>query len=130
MTYRFVIPGLLPGLNEYTEANRRNKYAAAKMKHQAETAVIMAAKKQLRGLHITRPVTLRYVWVEKNRKRDHDNVAFAQKFVQDALVKAKILKNDGWNYVQGFTHDFSVDKERPRVEVTIEVEEGQTANHQ
>ena len=49
-----------------------------------------------------------------------DNIAFAKKFIQDALVKSRVLKNDGWNDIDGFSDDFRVDKKRPRVEVRIE----------
>lgn len=124
MTYRLVIPGSLPGLNEYIEAERRNKYAAANMKRQTESVIISAAKEQLRGVRLTRPVVMCYTWVEKNRRRDRDNVAFARKFVQDALVRCGVLRGDGWKEIAGFTDAFAVDRERPRVEVTLrEVEE-------
>ena len=49
-----------------------------------------------------------------------DNVAFARKFVQDALVRCGVLKNDGWAQVENFTDAFSVDKKNPRVEVRFE----------
>ncbi|GHU57537.1 hypothetical protein AGMMS49975_23280 [Clostridia bacterium] len=65
------------------------------------------------------PVTLDYLWVEKNRKRDKDNIAFAHKFIQDALVKSGKLINDGWAGVAGFSHRFTLDKKYPRVEVEI-----------
>jgi len=92
---RFTIPGHLPGLNEYIGAERRNKYQAAKMKRDAEERIIRAAKSQLR------------------------DVRFAKKFVQDALVNAKVLRNDGWANIEYFTDDFAVDKKCPRVEVEI-----------
>ena len=124
MTYRLIVPGPLPGLNEYIEAERRNKYAAANMKRRTESANISAAKEQLRGVRLTRPVVMRYTWVERNRRRDRDNVAFARKFVQDALVRCGVLRGDGWKEIAGFTDAFAVDRERPRVEVTLrEVEE-------
>ena len=118
--HKLIIPGTLPGLNEYIDANRLKKYAGAAMKRQAEAAVMAAIKRQMRGLKLTRPVVLHYTWVEKDRRRDHDNVAFAQKFVQDALVHAGVLKNDGWAQVEGFTHAFRVDSKHPRVEVEVE----------
>ncbi len=124
MTYRLVVPGPLPGLNEYIAAERRNKYAAAGMKRRAEAIVAAAARTQLKGVRLTRPVVMGYVWVEKNRRRDRDNVAFARKFVQDALVRCGVLRGDGWKEIAGFTDAFAVDRERPRVEVTLrEVEE-------
>ena len=118
--HKLIIPGILPNANDYIGANRTNRYGAAKMKRQAEAAVMAAIKRQMRGLKLTRPVVLHYTWVEKDRRRDHDNVAFAQKFVQDALVHAGVLKNDGWAQVEGFTHAFRVDSKHPRVEVELE----------
>ena len=75
--HKLIIPGILPNANDYIGANRTNRYGAAKMKRQAEAAVMAAIKRQMRGLKLTRPVVLHYTWVEKDRRRDHDNVAFA-----------------------------------------------------
>lgn len=117
--YKFTIQGTLPGLNEYINAERRNKYAAAKMKHQTESLIMLMARNKLRGLRITQPVKIHYLWVEKDRRRDLDNISFAKKFIQDALVKSKILENDNQSHIIGFSDDFAVDKKNPRVEVTI-----------
>ena len=68
---------------------------------------------------ITKPVYITYKWYEPNKKRDLDNIAFAKKFVQDALVTNGILENDGWANIVGFCDEFYVDKENPRVEVEI-----------
>jgi Holliday junction resolvase RusA-like endonuclease len=40
--------------------------------------------------------------------------------IQDALVKAKVLKNDGWKEITGFQDNFFVDKDNPRIEVEIQ----------
>lgn len=40
--------------------------------------------------------------------------------IQDALVKAKIITDDGWKNIIGFSDEFYVDKENPRIEVVIE----------
>lgn len=117
--YKLIIPGALPGLNEYISAERNNKYKAAKMKRQAEHTIILLIKQQLRGLKIQRPVLMNYFWIEKNARRDKDNIAFAKKFIQDGLVKAGVIENDGWERVEGFTDEFSIDKKNPRVEVVI-----------
>ena len=118
MTQRFTIPGRLSGLNEYTLANRRNRYAGSKLKcldQATVTGAIYAA-----GLcPVARPVRLKYLWIEPNAKRDKDNIAAAQKVVQDALVEVGILPGDGWRHVIGFDHDFAVDKQNPRIEIQI-----------
>ena len=41
---KIVIPGTLPGLNEYTEANRKNRFAGAKMKKEIEQYLCAAIK--------------------------------------------------------------------------------------
>ena len=118
---KLVIPGRLPNLNEYIEACRRNKYKANKMKKDAEDLVMLCARQQLRGWKARGPVMMFYLWVEKDRRRDKDNVSgYGRKIIQDALVKGGFLKNDGWNDIEGFADDFAVDKGNPRIEVLIE----------
>lgn len=118
--HTLIIPGVLPGLNEYISAERRNKYQAASMKKQAEHIVGHVAKSQLHGVKFTGPVIIHYLWIEPNKKRDKDNIAFAKKFIQDSLVHIGILENDGWKNIEYFTDSFAVDPKNPRVEVIIE----------
>lgn len=125
MEYRLIILGRLDGLNEYTAANRTNPHRGGKMKKDNEETVIWTIRQQLRGLQIRKPVTLKFTWYEPNKKRDHDNVSsFGRKVIQDALVKCGVLKDDGWDYVVGFTDAFFCDRTRPRIEVVIEEVEG------
>lgn len=51
-TWKVTIPGLLPGLNEYIDAERavKGKYKAAAMKKQAENVIGFMVKTQLRGV--------------------------------------------------------------------------------
>lgn len=43
-----------------------------------------------------------YLVLEKTRKRDPSNIAFsAIKFLEDGLIEAGIIENDGWNQVLG-----------------------------
>ena len=51
-SYRLEIKGKLPGLNEYTAAQRSNQYKGAKMKAEAQELVQWSIYSQLRGLHI------------------------------------------------------------------------------
>lgn len=122
--YTFFIPGKLPGLNEYTRANRTHRQKGAKLKDETDQYVAYCVMNKLRGLEIKNPVHIKYTWIEENQKRDLDNIAFAKKFIQDALVKLGVLENDGWRCVIGFSDEFKVDKYNPGVEVTIkEVDE-------
>lgn len=119
MNYKFTIRGTLPGLNELIEAERRNRFIGAKLKKQYE-AVVMRAARSLGNVEFEEPVYMVYHWYEKDRRRDKDNIcAFGRKVIQDALVKARFLKNDGWKNIAGFEDRFYVDKDKPRVVVEI-----------
>lgn len=117
---KLIIPGRLPGANDYINAERRNKYAGAMMRKETEKRIEWEVRKQLTGIRFERPVMMHYRWFEPNRRRDKDNIAFAKKFVQDALVSACMLKNDGWEQIAGFSDDFDVDRTNPRVEIEFE----------
>lgn len=124
MEHKFVILGRLDGLNDYTSANRTNPHKGGKMKRDNEETVIWAIRQQLVRLQINTPVVIEFTWYEPNKKRDHDNVSsFGRKVIQDALVKTGVLKDDGWDYITGFTDVFYCDRKNPRIEVII-VENG------
>ena len=112
------IEGRLPSLNEYTRACRGSKYTGAKMKKETEEVIGWYIKAQLKDIHFDAPFRLAFRWYETSRKRDLDNIAFAKKFILDALVANGILRGDGWKFVTGFTDEFYVD-DRARVEVDI-----------
>lgn len=121
MVYELVIPGRLPGLNQYIRAMNANRYRGADMKAKSMETCIWQIKQQLRGVKITHPVCLHYLWYEPNMKRDLDNVAgFGHKVIQDALVSCGVLRNDGWQDIKGFTDTFAVDRQHERIVVLIE----------
>lgn len=125
MEYKLIIKGRLDGLNDYTVANRTNPKKGNRMKLDNEAIITCAIRMQLRQLQIEKPVLLKFAWYEPNKRRDHDNVSsFGRKVIQDALVKCKVLQDDGWKFVTGFTDDFYCDKENPRIEVLIVEQEG------
>jgi Holliday junction resolvase RusA-like endonuclease len=116
---KLIIPGKLPGLNEYVKACRANRYAGAQMKQKAEDGIKVEIGRQL-GDKKFESVRLAFHWFEQNKRRDFDNIAFAKKFLLDALQATGTLKNDGWNQIAGFSDTFSVDKKCPRIEVEIQ----------
>lgn len=119
MEYKLIIPGRLPGLNEYVSAERASRYSGAKLKSKSEQIISDKIDEQLKGIKIKNPVELHYLWAERDMRRDRDNVAFAKKFVQDALVSSGVLKNDDCKHVVGFSDRFEVDRENPRIEILI-----------
>jgi Holliday junction resolvase RusA-like endonuclease len=131
LQYTLTIDGTLPNLNDYLAAERQTIRRGGRfttkgndLKQTNQEYVIYHIRQQLKAIHITSPVYLKYCFYEPNRKRDKDNIsAFAHKVIQDALVKAGVLDNDGWANITGFCDAFNVDKIKPRIEVII-VEEG------
>lgn len=115
---QFTINCRLPGLNDYINANRGNRYGGASIKKQVEEYICWELKQQ-KVKPVNTVASVAFHWVEPNRARDFDNIAFAKKFIFDALQAAGILAGDGWKHLRGFTDSFGVDKDRPRVEVTI-----------
>ena len=127
MTYKLIIDGTLPNLNDYLKAERQTFRKGGKfttkgneLKKDTQELIIWAIRQQLRGVHITKPIILKYDFYEPNKKRDLDNIsAFAHKTVQDSLVLAGIIDNDGWKNIAGYVDQFYLDGESPRIEILL-----------
>lgn len=100
---RIEIPYKFPSLNEYIDACRTNRYAAAKMKRQIQDDIAWFIAKLPR---FDKPVAIAFTWIEANKKRDYDNVCAARKFILDALVEQGKLHDDNRKIVTRFTDDF------------------------
>ena len=108
------IPVIFPGRNEQEAAARTHRQKAAKMKKDFTAIVRLYSMPALRRYekeyHPWDP-NLQYEptfeWVEKNRRRDPDNIAAGCKFILDGL-QPEILANDGWKQIIGITHIFNV----------------------
>lgn len=119
MTQTFFIPGPLPGENEIIDACKGaggtgRIYSAMKKKWTNDIALLVRSAR-------IRPVPrahIRFIWHERDRRRNPDNLCAAIKFVLDGLVVAKVLENDGWDQIAGFTHAWDVSG-KPGVEVSL-----------
>lgn len=106
----------LPSLNEYINLCRKNKYESAGFKKKIEKEISYFLRPLKR---FNDPVIVHFIWHEKDKRRDADNIAFAKKFILDAMVKSGKLKDDSRKYVIGFTDSFVQSKE---TKVVIRVE--------
>ena len=119
---KVIIKGRMTGLNDYINAERTNKFKAAKIKTEAEDIVSLAlirAEEQGTLHSHTEPCELWITWVEPNHRRDLDNISFATKFIQDAMVRAGVFPDDGSKYIKLLHHTIAFDPEDPRIEITI-----------
>lgn len=115
---KLIIQGTLPGLNDYIEACRANKYKGAELKQTTEEAIQWEIIRQLKKVKLG-PSSFTFRWYEPKKNRDKDNIAFAKKFIFDALQAQRTLAGDGWNQVIEFSDRFYVDATNPRVEIEI-----------
>lgn len=108
--YKFV------SLNEYIQAERGNKFAAANIKSKETKAVEYYAvgKKWLKF-----PCKVIFTWHLSNKRKDIDNTSFARKFILDGLVKAEVIPDDNLRYIQGL-EDKIVFDDRDYVEIEFE----------
>lgn len=102
-----IIKGRLPDANIYINAERSNRYAAAKIKDEWTKIIVGEARTQ-KIKKINKSVNIFFQWWVKDKKRDKDNIMFGQKFILDGLVEAGILKNDGWNVIKHLNHYFHI----------------------
>ena len=98
-------------LNEYINAERSSRYKAAKIKKSQTNSVAFIALEY--GFKLKqKQYDIIFKWYKPNDRKDHDNIAFAKKFILDGLVKAKSLPNDNPKYIRNFQDIFIIDKTR------------------
>jgi Holliday junction resolvase RusA-like endonuclease len=117
-----VIPIKFPTLNDFIDAckiqrGRWNKGNQMKQEFQQTLYFYFCKLPELKT-----PVSITFVWIEKNKRRDLDNVsAVGRKFILDTLQLCGKLKNDNLNYVIDL-HDKV--KFGDNYGVILEIEEG------
>ena len=102
------IPMKMPSLTEYIRVCRANPYKASKYKREVEDDISIFLTKLPR---FDKPVQIHFHWIEDNKRRDLDNIAFGKKFILDAMVKTGILKDDNRKCVVAFTDSFEYSDE-------------------
>lgn len=114
---KYTIDMKLPSLNDYIRWCRGNKFLAAKKKTEIEEEI---------GLHLTKmpkwskPIKIHFRWIEGTKRRDLDNIAFAKKFILDAMVKYGKLRDDNRKNVYAFIDSFEYGE---KTKVILEIEE-------
>jgi Holliday junction resolvase RusA-like endonuclease len=112
---KIVIPGELPTMNEIIEAAKTHWTSYREMKQDNTLFVALIAKRLPRCSRVDVIIT----WYRKDKRSDKDNIMAGQKFILDGLKEAGVIGNDGWKHIGRITHDFAVDKHKPRVEVEL-----------
>ena len=116
---KLIFHTIIPTANEYIAAERTHRQRAAAIKRNVELALVAECRKQRAQAVADYPVCLRYKWLRRDRRTDKSNIIFGQKFVEDALQTAGVLRNDGWAEIDAIEHSFGIDQKNPRLELTI-----------
>jgi hypothetical protein len=125
----FWIPGKIPSFNELVDwksigkkptsgiilmrgkkkgSYQFNRYNEVKQNWKAKTCSEVIDQ----GFQVVNKCHFNYLFVEKNRRRDPSNFCAAGiKFVEDGLVLAGCIANDGWDNVLGISQYWVHDKE-------------------
>jgi Holliday junction resolvase RusA-like endonuclease len=122
--FMFEIPFRLPCLNDHIDHCKTHWSKGSKFKNEIDESIQWVLPKKIK---IDCPVSIRFIWYEQIRNRAKDNVAFAKKYILDAMQKAKMLPNDNNRYIAGFSDRFVYGQgDKVRVIVTTEGEDDET----
>lgn len=98
------VRGRLPGLNEIIDARGRRSATEYRwdgynaLKKRWADQIVLAARQQ--DFKATKGGRFTYLFVEPNQRRDPSNIAGGGiKIIEDALVGAELLPNDGWKCI-------------------------------
>lgn len=109
-------PGIIMRRGKSAGTYKFNKYNEVK-KQWAETvrlAVIQQGFKDVVSCYFT------YLFVEENKKRDPSNFCSAGvKFIEDGIVLAGVMPNDGWGNVLGISNYWTQDKDNVGILVAM-----------
>lgn len=121
--YTVDVPHIKPPMtaNEQRRATWRTVRTA-----KAQTAADVAWMVRKAKLpQISSPVRVTVTWWAPNaHRRDPDSLGPWSKAALDALVSCGVLKDDSSKYVLSVTQEIRLDRERPRITITLEPEEG------
>lgn len=134
MTYKVIISNSkhtfpLKGLNELLAGrlyNYRTKTYHNPVKASNDLICLKSIRKCLKNVKIENPIVCHFYIYAADKRHDRGNLYTAtEKSFLDALQKAKVIKNDGWDDVGDSVFHTYVDRKNPRVVVEIiEIEKG------
>lgn len=124
--FRFTIPGRIPSLNTTLKLGRHNQYSQAFRRREIK-GLIIGWVRAAQIPKFTGRVNIRVKWFEKDKRRDYDNISAGFKVIADALVITGRIQGDSQRWMGPPQHDFAIDKENPRIEVTVSDDDPATA---
>lgn len=130
MKYRVVISNKkhvfpLKGLNELLNGrlyNFRTRKYHNPVKAENDKVCLIAIRKSMSNVKIDKPIRCFFYIYAQDKMHDRGNLSSAcEKSFLDALQKANVIKNDGFDDVLDSVFFTELDRANPRIEVEIEV---------
>lgn len=122
---KIIIPGILPGKNEQINADRRNHFVGNRLKQKTQEEISWPIRIQSRGKtfgdhHVIIRVKFYEPW-NGHHRRDDDNIMHGCKYILDALVNLRIIRDDGPKFVKLLPErETDLGGHGIRIEITIE----------
>jgi hypothetical protein len=116
--HKFIIPGELHSLNAYIDAERRHWSLASNIKKK-DTRIVQTCACAIPVITEGFPLEIHIDWYTKNARLDIDNVSFGKKFIFDGIVSSGRIPDDSRKYIDRIRERFFIDKNDPRIEVTL-----------
>lgn len=130
MKYRVVISNKkhvfpLKGLNELLNGrlyNFRTRKYHNPVKAENDKVCLIAIRKSMPNVKIDKPIRCFFYIYAQDKMHDRGNLSSAcEKSFLDALQKANVIRNDGFDDVLDSVFFTELDRINPRIEVEIEV---------
>ena len=130
MKYRVVISNKkhvfpLKGLNELLNGrlyNFRTRKYHNPVKAENDKVCLIAIRKSMPNVKIDKPIRCFFYIYAQDKMHDRGNLSSAcEKSFLDALQKANVIRNDGFDDVLDSVFFTELDRTNPRIEVEIEV---------
>lgn len=112
--------GEFTDLNKYINAERSNRFMGAKIKKENNDNAMKQMTLRDRIDDADYPVDITMTWYTKNLRVDPDNIAFAKKFLNDAMVTKGILRGDTRKDINSFRDLYGIDAKSPHVTIDIQ----------
>lgn len=118
MKFTFTMEGRLESLNQTLKIPRLRFMQSFRRQHTKRRIAQWILYSQVPKFE--NPVRIHIRWVEKDQRRDRDNIRSGAKLILDALVRQERIVNDSQKWLTELTDSYDVDKTNPRIEVTIQ----------
>ncbi len=116
---KYIFYGEPVSFNEYINAERTNRFRAAKIK-KTETETIVLELQYQKAEPIKYKMDINFKIYAKDKRRDPDSYMFFIKGFLDGMQLAGIIPNDSQNFIGAISQDaIYIDKKNPRIEVHI-----------